>query len=218
VVGARGLGGFKELLLGSVSQRVLHEAACPVAIVRRPPGDSTGDHGTVVVGIDDSDQGHAALIWAAKEAAYRGAVLRVVHTLQPSYIEGPLPTPVDAIGTIHREARAVLEQAISSADIEPNIEIESVAATGSPAKAILEACSDADLVVVGRTGRSLLRSRLLGSVATQISHHAPIPAVFVSQRLTETDPPNPSPLEDQDSPEPVAARTLPGVTGASRLA
>ena len=81
VVGARGLGGFRGLILGSVSQRVLENAPCPVAVAR---GTDEG-RGRIVVGVDGSKGSADALRWAAEEARNRGATLVVVHGWEIPY-------------------------------------------------------------------------------------------------------------------------------------
>ena len=100
VVGARGLGGFRRLALGSVSDQVLHYAGCPVAIVRPSADELTGRPERIVVGLDGSDGSQAAFRWALDEARARKAPVRLVHAWQPgssvatsSCPPGPTPTP-----------------------------------------------------------------------------------------------------------------------------
>ena len=89
VVGARGRGGFASLLLGSVSQKVLHHATCPVAVIRagQEPSPRVGE-GRIVVGVDGSRNADAALRWAIDEGRRRGAERRgrprLAHALRRS--------------------------------------------------------------------------------------------------------------------------------------
>jgi nucleotide-binding universal stress UspA family protein len=80
----------------------------------------------------------------------------------------------------NKQGDDILEQSSSHSVLPVALRVEPVAAKGSPAKAFPDACHDADLIVIGRAGRGLLRERVVASVATQISHHAKIPAVFVN--------------------------------------
>src|SRR5690606_18202537 len=91
VVGARGLGGFRGLLLGSVSQQVLHHAHGPVAIVH-PPRDDAGEPPSerIVVAVDGSDQSRAAVRWALEEAALRHAPVEAVHAWEVPVVYGPI--------------------------------------------------------------------------------------------------------------------------------
>lgn len=181
VLGARGLGGFRELLLGSVSQRCLHEAKCAVAIVRSDSTARATEFGRVVVGVDGSNHGDAALAWAVREAGRRDAKLRVVHARAANSIDiAFLPSPTTATAVATKHAKALLDAALARVPVPEGLDVEVVPASGSPADALLAASHDADLVVVGRAGRSLLTRMALGSVATQISHHSQVPAIFVS--------------------------------------
>lgn len=179
VVGARGLGGWRGLLLGSVSQACLHHATVPVAVVRE--NESVADRfGRVVVGVDGSATSVAALEWAVAEAATRGAQLEVVHSWQ-MVIGGPSPYAV-AIdpAPLEEAAQFVLDDTISKVDTsalaaEP---IRTLAA-GSARGTLLDAATEADLVVVGARGVGGFRGMLIGSVSHAVARHAECPVVVI---------------------------------------
>src|SRR3954470_13798316 len=85
-LGARGIGGFEGLLLGSVSERVAQLANRPVAVIRAP---APVPHGDVAVGIDGSARSLDALRWAAAEARARDAELHVLHAWRLPLMTGP---------------------------------------------------------------------------------------------------------------------------------
>jgi nucleotide-binding universal stress UspA family protein len=180
VVGARGLGGFRDLLLGSVSQQCLHHARIPMAIVR---GDSSeaGGRERVVVGVDGSEPSEAALRWALDEAAARKAVVQVVHAWEPPVIYGPVGgVPGSEMGAIESGAHRLVDDMVERlGEKAASVEVERTVVPGGPAPSLLDAAEGADLVVVGRRGLGGFGRLLLGSVSEHVARHAPCPVVVV---------------------------------------
>ncbi len=179
VVGARGLGGFRGLLLGSVSRRCLHEAPCPVAVVR--PDVSEALAPLVVVGIDGSPASHRALDFAADEARARGALLEVVHAWQPPYVGGYpfVPATLD-LGLFEEAGHKIMAEAIAGSDLTGlDDRVQQTVVCAGPASALLEAATRAQVVVVGARGVSRVERLLLGSVSDQVAHHAVAPVIVV---------------------------------------
>ena len=174
VVGARGLGGFKGLLLGSVSERVLERGSCPVAIVRRDMGPA--EDGPVVVGIDGSREATAALHWAAAEAACRRSQLHVVHGWSPP--ASALSTSAAVNDALEECANDVVEAALADDELA-GLDVVSTVRRAGAAVALLEATSGASLVVVGTRGRGAIGGLFLGSTSRQVAHHASAPVVVV---------------------------------------
>lgn len=136
---------------------------------------------TIVVGVDGSAHGEAALGFAAQEAALREARLLIVCAWQlPSIIapEGVYPTEV--FQSVRDEAEDVIQRAVARvAERQPQVACDAKAIEGQPAAVLLEQAQGADMIVVGSRGHGGFASLLLGSVSQQIVHHAPCPVVIV---------------------------------------
>ncbi|MCX4759172.1 universal stress protein [Kitasatospora purpeofusca] len=192
VLGSRGLGGFKGLLVGSVSMAVAGRAAVPVVVVRQPgpetgaetSAESTGESGAVsevVVGVDAGAPSDTVLDFAFREAELRGARVRAVHgwNLPASFaVVGFLPS-----GTETAQLRAVEEKALAAALAGhraryPHIEVVEQARLGA-ARTLVEDTEDAALLVVGRRRRPHDLAPRLGRTAHAVLHHARPPIAVV---------------------------------------
>lgn len=176
VVGARGLGGFRGLMLGSVSQHVLHHATVPVAVVRSAP-ERPGQRERIVAPVDGSETAKRALRWALDEARVRQAEVVVVHAWHPVYLA---LAPTTASDLYEEESRLVLDKALDGVDLSGlPVPVERVSVGGSPGSVILEEAEGGDLVVMGSRGRGGFKGLLLGSVASHVSRHAACPVVVI---------------------------------------
>jgi nucleotide-binding universal stress UspA family protein len=182
VLGARGLGGFKGLLLGSVSQHCLQHATRPTAIVHElaSPADPAAPP-RIVVGIDGSDTSRHALRWAVEEARIRPASVEVVHAWHLPYVGGyPYTAGSFDPAPFEDAARQTLDEVIAGVDTTglPG-PLEPILHLGDAAGGILETAEGADLVVVGSRGLGGFTGLLLGSVGHQVANHAPCPVVVI---------------------------------------
>ncbi|WP_049563410.1 universal stress protein [Nonomuraea sp. SBT364] len=180
VLGSRGLGGFKGLLIGSVSVGVAGHAACPVVIVR---GSSGAQHGRVVVGDDGSRCAEVALAYAAEQARARGVPLQVTYAWQMA-VTPSLPVAYCAMleKSSEQELRMAAERLAAWREKYPDVEIVGEQVVGHPAEALIKAGQTADLAVVGTRGLGGFASAILGSVSRTVLHQATCPVAVVRPR------------------------------------
>jgi nucleotide-binding universal stress UspA family protein len=189
VVGARGLGGFAGLLLGSVSQQVAAHARIPVAVV--PDGRSAGSAGSdgavrsLVVGVDGSPHSIAALRWAVHEATLQDCPLTAVHVTEPpaatltsDVLRGIDEATMDAFWTYGMaEARDALDEVVDKVLVDTDVEVERVVVVGRPGHELLRRAAGPDVLVVGSRGRGGFPGLVLGSVSQRCLYHARSPVV-----------------------------------------
>ncbi len=137
----------------------------------------------IVVGFDGSAHSERSIEWAMKEAALRHAPVTVlaVHPVAISaWSHATLRFPADE-GEVDK-ARAAAQESVDKVASglggeRPAVTVSAI--SGVPAEELIKAGQDADLLVVSSRGSGGFGRLLLGSVSSQVTHHAPCPVVVV---------------------------------------
>jgi nucleotide-binding universal stress UspA family protein len=138
----------------------------------------------IVVGIDGSEPSKAALRWALAEARLRGAQLTPVLAWEfPSLAltsYGDATLPVGTMADVEKQAETVAHACVAEVmgdALDPPIDL--VVRQGHPAAVLLQEAKGASLIVVGSRGRGGFSGAVLGSVSTNVVHHAECPVVVL---------------------------------------
>ena len=172
VVGSHGRTGLARILLGSVAEKVVRHAHCPVLVARPSNAD-----GVVVTSTDFSDASKPGMRAAAMEAARTGSLL-IALNIFPLAWPGATPYAVDAAGLSAalsdtdavKRATADLDAAIAEATKGLQVDAKGEVLVGDPATLIVQRAEDlqARLVVIATHGRTGLTRALMGSVAERV--------------------------------------------------
>lgn len=133
----------------------------------------------IVVGVDGSENANRALEWAVAEAGLRKVPVTALTVVPiPITLE---PSSVAAMGTVEvlRAAEAATRAAVEKVCMGHEVVVSVRAVVGGPAEQLLNAATGADMLVVGSRGRGGFAQLLLGSVSSQVVHHAVCPTVVV---------------------------------------
>lgn len=170
IIGSRGLGTVKRLVMGSVSEGVVSLSPCPVLVMRG--GEEAWPPSRVIVGADVSEEARRAAELAALLAGALGAEVALVTAYQ-----NPVPltggrthAPGAGAERASEEAREALSRLAAGLEGTHGVRPERQAVLGDAAAVIQDAAEEDGpaLVVVGSRGRGAVTRFALGSVSMNV--------------------------------------------------
>lgn len=181
VMGTHGLRGLDHLTLGSVTEKILRKARCPVLAVRRPAHDFISPGGgpdlvklhRIICCTDFSDHSDQAWGHAVSLAAEYKAELTLLHVLED------LSSSAD-IGNETAKVLERLEKQISP-KVRTNGMIKTAVRIGKAYQQIIQLAleSQTDLIITGVRGRNALDLAIFGSTTYRVVQLGPCPVLVI---------------------------------------
>ena len=186
VMGTHGTSGFEHLVLGSVTEKVLRKARCPVLTVPRALPDAVPAGPVVfkqiVCAVDFSDCSLAALKYALSLAQEADAQLTVVHVLTSQLVPDALLADqhLSVLAYQRRredEAQRRLDEAVP-ATATAYCRVESTIVRGKPWREIIGiATAQQSDLIVSAPRPAAVDLMFFGSTAQQVVRHSPCPVL-----------------------------------------
>ncbi len=177
VLGTRGLGPIKGLLLGSVGRSLLFGTRCPLILVPRGAGRPRFDR--VVIGLDFSPISESVTAWSARLCLALGASATILWCIDP----GAEHSSERLDETMARE-QDHLETASSGAFRNLGITHDAIVTAGDARRCLIDVAlkQEAGLIVIGQRGKGQFDG--LGGTASYLVRHSPLPLAIIPQPPT----------------------------------
>jgi len=188
VLGTHGRGGFEHLLMGSITERVLRKAACPVFTIRTgahaQPHTPPAPFRNILCAVDFSPASLNALEHALSLAQESGGRLTLVHAEDwPFDVRTSEMFGADAARyqrQLHERAARELAATVPT-EARTWCQIDERVIVGRPHEAILQTARDeaVELIVIGAHARKGLDLNVLGSTTDRVVREAACPVLTV---------------------------------------
>ena len=182
VLGSRGRGQIRSLLLGSDGVALVRHAHCPV-VVHRPSNPGTVRNG-IVVGVEASDESRTVLEFAYREASLRDLPLTVLHCYWDVQA-GTAATGImyESLPDVEEERVALSEAMAGMSEKYPEVNVTTRMARGLPHEVLAQLGERMNLIVVGAHQANRVSQMVFGSVSVALVERAtcPVAVVPVSQ-------------------------------------
>lgn len=176
VIGARGRNRLSEVVLGSVSHRVLMHSSRPTLIV----SGAARKVQRVLVAIEDREDADRVVRWLTQHPFVNPVELLVFHAVVPIGLNEPYAAPeINAWWEdVQRYAEELVQSTAGKLASSQNT-VTTKVVQGNPAAMIEQEAKDMDLVVVTSHGRKGISRFLLGSVSHAVVHHVTCPVLVL---------------------------------------